>query len=345
MAVTIRDLAKACGLSVSAISKALNGYTDISHQTREQVQQVARDMGYFPNAQARALKTNRSYNIGVMNEVSSRDGLLHSFFASILDGFKKEIEQSGYDMTFLSHRIGAQSVSVLDHCHYRSMDGAILACVDFTDLQTLALGASSVPCVTIDHKLEGCPCVLSDNRDGTAALVRYVASRGHRRIGFVHGGANSVTNARVAGFEFAMKSLDIEIIPELIQTAIYHHPESNRRAIEKLMSLPEPPTCILLTDDYAALGAMDALRERHLQIGKDISVAGYDGIVMGQMLRPRLTTYRQDTKRMGYEAARLLIKRIEHPSLPIPRPIVVQGELIEGETIADIRSCAPPVRE
>lgn len=337
MAVTIKDLAVRCGLSVSAISKALNNYPDISEETRAYVCKVAGEMGYFPNAQARALKTNRSYNIGVVYEIGSRDALQHSVFSSILDGFKSEVEANGYDITFINRNIGAGRLTLLNHCRYRSMDGALIACVDFYNPEVVELSQSEVPCVTIDHLFaNSCACAMSDNRSGVRDLVRYVVDCGHRKIGFVHGEYTAVTDSRMASFYEAMNALGVPVVSEYLAQGLYHNPASNREALKRLMALPEPPTCILLTDDFAALGAMDVLREMGLQIGKDISVAGYDGIAMGQMIHPRLTTYRQDTERVGHEAARLLIRRIDRPNDPIPNPAVVEGTLIEGETVARI---------
>ena len=131
MAITIKDVAARCGLSVSTVSKAFNHYCDISEHTREMVQRTAREMGYFPNAIARALKANRSYNLGVLFVDGSETGLTHDFFAAVLEGFKAEAERCGYDMTFINHHIGRTAMSYLEHCRYRNVDGICLACVDF----------------------------------------------------------------------------------------------------------------------------------------------------------------------------------------------------------------------
>ena len=334
MAVTIRELAQKCGLSVSAISKALNNYPDISEQTREHVRRVAREMGYFPNAQARALKTNRSHNIGVVYELMEQDGLLHSFFASLLDGFKREIERMGYDLTFLHRNVGTMPMSMLDHYRYRGMDGALFACVNFRDPEVLRFLESGVPCVTIDHSTLGkCPCVMSDNRAGMGALVRHVAQSGHRRIGMIYGAKTSVSWERITGFRETMRELGIEVREKYVEEAHYHNPKSNVEAVERMMSHAEPPTCILMTDDYAAIGAMDGLHRMGLRAGENISIAGYDGIAMGQMIRPRLTTYQQDTQWIGKHAARLLIERIQRPELAVPDALFAAGTLIEGETV------------
>ena len=101
MPATIRDLARHCGLSVSAVSKALNGYSDVSDETRQAVMKAAQELDYHPNAHARALKKGRSYNLGVLFSDDSQSGLLHPFFSVVLESFKKEAEAAGYDITFI----------------------------------------------------------------------------------------------------------------------------------------------------------------------------------------------------------------------------------------------------
>ena len=113
MAVTIKDVSAKCGLSISTVSKAFNNYADISLETRELVQRTAREIGYYPNAIARTLKTNRSYNLGVLFQEKRGTGLTHSFFASVLDAFKSAGEKRGYDITFINH--SGKSMSYLEH--------------------------------------------------------------------------------------------------------------------------------------------------------------------------------------------------------------------------------------
>ena len=115
MAVTIKDVAAKCGLSISTVSKAFNNYADISAETREAVQRAAREIGYFPNAIARALKTNRSFNLGVLFQEERGTGLTHPFFATVLEGFKSECQRRGYDITFINHNIGWNGMTYLEH--------------------------------------------------------------------------------------------------------------------------------------------------------------------------------------------------------------------------------------
>ena len=107
-------------------------------------------MGYVPNMAARSMKTNRTYNIGVLFVDERQSGLAHEYFSAVLDSFKVRVEQLGYDITFINRNLGGKTMTYLEHCHYRGVDGAVIACVDFTDPQVIELVNSDVPVVTID---------------------------------------------------------------------------------------------------------------------------------------------------------------------------------------------------
>ena len=129
--VSMKDISETCGVSIATVSKALNGRTDISTSTKERVLEVAKKMGYVPNSSARALKTNRTYNIGVLFADEARSGLTHSYFSPVLDSFRQGVEEKGYDITFLGRHVGKSELSYSEHSKYRGVDGVIVACVDF----------------------------------------------------------------------------------------------------------------------------------------------------------------------------------------------------------------------
>jgi len=336
MAVTIRELSKRCGLSISTVSKALNGYTDISDATKEAVALAAKEIGYYPNAHARALKTKRSYNLGVLFVDDNQSGLTHAFFSFVLESFKKEAERRGYDVTFISHNMGDSTMTYLEHCHYREVDGVCIACIDFLEPEGSQLVNSELPIVTIDHLFNNRIGIQSDNVDGIRQMVEYVYGRGHRKIAFIHGPKSSVTDTRLGSFYRTLAGLRVPVPEEYVLDCEYNDPASVFRATKRLLALPHRPTCILISDDFAALGAYEAIAEAGLQIPADISITGYDGIPMMQLMKPRLTTIRQDTNRIGSEAARKLVEIIESPKTTIPEITVIPCSLIEGETVARI---------
>ena len=336
VAVTIRELSKRCGLSISTVSKALNGYTDISEATREVVSAAAKEIGYYPNAHARALKTKRSYNLGVLSVDDRQSGLTHSYFSTVLESFKKEAERNGYDITFISHNMGDTSMTYLEHCHYREVDGVCIACINFLDAEVAALVNSELPIVTIDHLFNNRTCIQSNNVVGMKSLVEYAYDKGHRKIAYIHGAKSAVTNTRLGSFYRTTEALGLQIPEEYIGECEYNDPASVYTATQKMLSLRNRPTCILVSDDYASLGALEAIGDAGLQIPKDISIAGYDGIALMQMMKPRLTTIRQDTGRIGMEAAQRLVALIESPKTTIPEITVIPCSLVEGETVGEM---------
>ena len=333
--VSMKDIAQRCGVSVATVSKALNGQPDIGEETRSRVEQVARELGYMTNAAARALKTNRTYNLGVLFVDERRSGLAHEYFSTMLESFKVEAESHGYDITFINHNVGGKRTSYLQHCLYRGVDGVVIACVDFSDPQVQELVESGLPLVTVDHVFNNRLAVVSDNVSGLEELVRYVYAKGHRKIAFLHGERTTVTQNRLIGFHRACEDLGLEIPEEYIRECVYHDPERCAKATGEILNLPERPTCIIFPDDFSYIGGMNVLNDRGLRVPEDISVVGYDGIHLAKVLR--LTTYSQNAVKLGAIAAERLISLIEHPKTTPTDRIMVPGELLEGTSVKDIR--------
>lgn len=334
--VSMKDIAQQCGVSVATVSKALNNQQDISDETKEKIQKVAKELGYFTNSSARALKTNRTYNIGVLFVDEQRSGLSHEYFSAVLDSLKIEAENNGYDITFISHNVGNKPITYLQHAKYRGVDGVVIACVNFHDPQVIELVESDVPVVTIDHIFNNRVAVISDNVRGMEELVGYIGEMGHERIAFIHGEQSAVTANRLIGFYRACKKMGIEPDKELVVEGVYHDPNKCEEMTRELLQLPEPPTCIIFPDDYSGLGGLNAIADAGLRIPEDISVAGYDGIRLANVLNPNLTTYRQNTLELGKTAAARLVDVIENPNTALLESTTIPGELIEGASVKNL---------
>ncbi len=332
---TITDIARRLGVSRATVSKALNGAPDISPETAERVRKAAAEMDYLPNATARTLKLGRSNGIGVLFVDKTGSGLSHEYFSRILESIKSESEQRGYDITLITKDIGSFRMDYLDHVNYRRCDGVVIASVDFTDPSVIRLVESDVPTVTLDRIFPGHTAIMSDNATGMASLVRHVYEKGHRRIAFIHGEDTYVTQTRLQAFRAACSALGIPQPDVYLRPGIYHDTAASAKETAFLMRLPDPPTCILYPDDYSYIGGMNELERMGLSVPGDVSAAGFDGIPLGQALRPRLTTYRQDTDRIGRLAAEKLIEEIERPEEYVPEVFTLPGELLPGKTVAE----------
>ena len=331
---TIKDISRACGVSPATVSKALNGYSEISSETVELIRQTAKEMNYSPNAAARLLKTNMSHNIGVLFVDSTRSGLTHEYFSLILNSVKEEAEKLGYDITFISQHIGGEEVSFLEHCRYRRCDGVVIACVDFENEGVIELVKSDVPVITIDYTFDNTSCILSDNIEGMKNLTSYLLDAGHREIAFIHGETNSVTEKRLNGFYRAMEQYGVPVRDELVIEGQYHRPDVAGELTAKLLEMPDPPTAIMYPDDFSYLGGIAEIRNRGLSVPEDVSAAGYDGINLASVIQPALATWRQNAEEIGRRSVQKLVETIEHRKTSEAEQISVAGELLQGYSVS-----------
>ncbi|MBR6326825.1 MAG: LacI family DNA-binding transcriptional regulator [Lachnospiraceae bacterium] len=329
---SMKDISEVCGVSIATVSKALNDHTDIGEKTKQHIREVAKQLGYSPNAAAKALKTRRSYNLGILFVDKANNGLTHEHFSLVLDFFKQKVESKGYDITFISTNT-INHASYLEHAKYRGFDGVLIACVDFDDPEVKELAASDIPMVTVDYAFPNHTTVISNDEQGIRDLLNYCYQMGHRRIAYVYGGASSVTDKRLGAFRRTAAELGLDLPEEYLLASEYRKTDPNRERTLQLLALPKPPTCIFYPDDFAALGGIDAITTRGLRIPDDISVVGYDGVRWTRHLTPHLTTLRQNAELIGTTAAEKLIETIEHPKESKVAQIIIDGKVYVGGSV------------
>lgn len=332
--VTIKTISERCGVSVAAVSKALNGQPGIGPEKAELVRRTAREMGYFPNIAARTLKTRRSYNIGIVFQ----NQLAHEFFSIVLESIRDELNLKGYDITLLSEGSG-RGTGVYERAQQRQCDGVVIIQAGWDErriAEARRLAEGEIPVVSIDCVYNGCAAVVSDNVGSLQEIVRYLYGLGHRRIAFIHGENYEVTRQRLAGFYRGCRDCGIAVPDEYVIPARYHEPQDSGRAAQTLMGLEERPTCILFPDDICYLGGLTAIEAMGLSVPEDVSCFGYDGIRMAGVLRPALATYCQNAQGIGKEAVRQLVSAIEEPKCFIPQTVTVTGAIQPGGTVRDL---------
>ena len=333
---TIKMLADKCGLSISAVSKALNHRPGIGAQKAEMVRRMAREMGYYPNAAARTLKSHRSHNLGILY----RNNLAHEFFSTVLEGVHSQAEQLGYDITFLNNDPAPSRMSYYDHARQRQCDGVIIVESSFSQEAVIQLMESEIPVVTIDHSVAGHSAILGDNIRAMEEIVSYLCRMGHSQIAIIHGEPGGVTDVRLEGFRRGCLACGLSIPSEYFISAHYHNVDSAAQATRELLALPQRPSCILYPDDISYLGGMAQIEQQGLSIPRDISCFGFDGIFLAGALRPRLTTYKQDSDGMGRRAAREIITAIEQAENYSPRIVTVCGSIQYGDTVRNLNDAA-----
>ena len=329
--VTIKMIAQECGLSIAAVSKALNHQPGISQEKAEWVRKTAREMGYFPNAAARTLKTNRTKNIGIVFQ----NGLAHELFSQVLEAIRDVAEARDYDVTFLS-RAGNTGKSYYEHAKRRQCDGVIIAQGLYDKNELSQLAESDIPVVSIDQIFGGKTAIVSDNAKSMEEIVDYLYGLGHRRIAMIHGEDGEVTRLRLAGFRRACRKYGIELPEEYVIPARFREPKDSGQATRRLLAMEQRPTCILYPDDISYLGGLTEIESQGLSVPNDISCFGYDGIRLSGLLRPSLATYHQGAQEIGRRAAEELISAIEDPKYYVPQIVTVEGCVQPGGTVKDL---------
>lgn len=333
--VTIQELSKQCGVSVSTVSKALNGYADISERTKKKVLNAAKELGYYPNSNARALKLKKTYNIGVLFQTQLPMGFRNDYFAYVFSAFREAASKKGYDITFIEQNIGKQNMSFLEHSMYRNFDGVCIINTRYNESEIGSLLEADIPRITIDYPDNNIASITSDNYHGMCNLMQYIIDCGHTRIGYIHGEDCYVSALRKKAYIDTLRRNHIPFHTEYLVEGVYRKIEDAEQKSNQLLSLEELPTCIIAPDDHSATGVANAIYKS--KIGIDISVAGFDGLYPCYVLGKRLTTIQQKTEEIGEMAANKLIAQIENEAGELMQTQVISCNLIAGESVSKLK--------
>lgn len=333
MPVNIRDIAKAAGVSVATVSKALNGYSTVNAATREKIRRIADEMQYHPNAAARSLVGQRSMTIGVFLTT----GLANPFFASVLGGIDRALKDRGYDLIYLAGAHAEEpGYSLVRHSRSRNVEGLLIFGMQENEMDFGELIDSELPAVFIDMEMQGehIGMISSDNAEAIRTAVQHLAKLNHRRIAFISGLAGTFpARVRQQGFLQGMAEQGLTCRPEYLMAGDFSR-ESGYEAMSRLLSLPERPTAVVCSSDASAVGALEAASEHGLSVPGDFSIVGFDDVEAARSVRPALTTIRQDMEGIGYRAIGLLDDLIRGEELSEKR-LILPTEWVERD------SCGP----
>ncbi len=338
--VTIYDIAKKVGCASSTVSRALGDVPGVKEQTKKKILEAARELEYVPDYTAKNLKTKRSWNIGVIMYAGDMIGLTHYLFADILNSFAEVIESENYDLTLVSRNLVMSNKSLLAHCKSKHFDGVFIVCGDFSTQPIKELLESNIPLVAVDYynsDEKNIHCVTSDNRRKMFDLTDYVLSMGHKNIVYITGRDIFVTEERVKGFKAALKANGLRLDDSMLLAADYYNLDKCYDVVKQVLSRKNRPTAIFMPDDYSAISAYDAAREMGLSIPEDVSIVGFDGLEICAKLYPPMTTVKQDTKKLGGDAANILLDLINEKNLEEQYLHVVKGALIKGGSVANCK--------
>jgi LacI family transcriptional regulator len=314
MSVTIEDISRQLGISVSTVSKALNAYPDVAEGTRQRVLAAARDLDYHPSAAARNLRRGRADKIGLL--LNNPISFLSEYISEVMAGMALSAETYGQNLVLYTTAV--QYPDELKRiCRGREVDGLILIFAPSPEAVAV-LEEEKMPFIVFGRRVEqpGVSFVAPDNRAGAYALTQHLLAQGHKRIGFTtRPELGLVSDDRFAGYQQALAEAGLPLDRELVvPTAI--EPLSGYKAMTTFLDLDQPPTAVFAFYDLMAVDALDAAQARGLRVPQDVAVAGFDGLRSSLLTKPRLTTVQQPLSLMGRRAMELLLSRIEDNQQP-----------------------------
>ncbi len=313
-AVTIKDIAKALGLSTSTVSRALRDSYEISPQTKQLVKDYAREINYRPNPIALSLKEKRSRSIGVMVcEIAN------SFFSQVIDGIESIAYNKGYNIIISqSHESYEREVFDLQYLSSRSIDGLLISVStetqDFGHLK--ALHAKGFPIVFYDRIVHDIAThkVIADNFTGAYDIITHLIGNGYRRIANIANSSYlSIAQDRTAGYQQALADHAIGLDKNLVKYCthggmIYKELE---QALDQLFKLKPRPDAIFAASDKLTTGCLRYLQSKKIRVPEDIALAGFSNSELTELLNPSLTIIKQPAFEMGQLAINLLLELIE----------------------------------
>lgn len=329
--MNIKTIAAMAGVSIATVSKIINNYSDVGEETRQRVLKIMEETGYRPSSSAKTLATKKSSLIGVVFAGKLNSDLNHPIFVKVINAFKKQIGQLGYDLLFFSNENFFEAKEdYLARCRHFQVDGCIIIAGDNVEPSIAALDQSDIPCIGIDIAMSGgnSTYLMSDNAKISAKVVEHFYMQGYREIGLLGIDRQSgVKSIREAAFVESLKSFGLSLRPEWRLMSADYSMEGGYRAMKELLASGGPlPKALFAVTDLLAFGVMRALKEHGLRIPEDMALVGCDDIDACLYSDPPLTTVRQDTEKMGRLAALMLFDMINHQI--DPSAIVVESELI-----------------
>lgn len=325
--ITIKEIAEMLDISTTTVSNVIHGKTgEVSQKTVERVQELLKKYEYVPNINARNLAQNQSKIIGVAIK-ARRDKYMNilsdPFFGPLLGAIESEVHRQGY---FMMIYISGEINELMGYVSTWNADGLILSGMTQDDFVRVR-GRYKKPLVLIDsyvpREFSKYANIGLEDKRGAYEMTRYLISQGHKKIGVVTDNLEGVDYYRYQGFEEAMKEAGISASEDSL---ILLNPSQEERetSLEEIYGVLPRFTALFCMSDYYAAMVMNYLYDRGVKVPEDISVTGYDDNIIGQMVRPALTTVHQDIEEKGTLAAETLARMIDGEELYQDRKLPVR---------------------
>lgn len=304
--VRLKDVAAACGLSVTQVSRALNGKSDVNPDTRDMVVQKAAEIGYVKNLNAQSLSAKQSSQIAVIVRGLSQNGKDTTFIIDTIRGINKFASQNDFETVV--HFVEHPPDSYENYCRQRGVGGMVIFNISYKEPAFTRLMESDFPCVTIDIPIEGRRkgCVVINNTYYASLAVQQLINAGRKKIALIGGNEQSFVEVeRRSGYELALRQAGIEPLPGLFANGYYDHEGARQAALLLLQANPDIDGLFCMSDTMA-VGALAAACSLGYSVPKQLSIFGFDGFDVAEYARPAISTIAQDNLKKGYLAAKLL---------------------------------------
>ncbi|MFC7322014.1 LacI family DNA-binding transcriptional regulator [Halobacillus campisalis] len=316
---TIKHIASQAGVSVTTVSRALNGYSDVNAETRKKIEQVAKELNYSPNSLARSLVKNQSETLGLLVSGFNKESVKDGFTVEVMSGINSYIAETQYDLVLFNTDSSKQRKKTYTQlCKERRVDGVILQGIKTDDPYLEEVMESDIPCVFIDIPVSSkhVGYVSTDNVEGARNAVLHLLELGHRNIGMINGHKQAfVSKERLEGYKQALLEYGISFKDQLVKDGSFGEKEAYRETMSLLKEQPDV-TSVFCASDLMAIGAISAAKQLNYCVPEDLSVVGYDDIPLSSYISPSLTTISQDKFALGYNAAEMLVKMLKYQQPP-----------------------------
>lgn len=341
--ITIKDIARICGVGVSTVSRAINNHPDISSETRKQIQQVIAEYGYIPNNSARNLKRTESNAVAILTK-----GIANPVFSQMYKVFDEKLKRNHLSMILQHVNHEEDEVAVaLELIKEKRLKGIIFLGFNYQHLEgeidkiSVPFVLSTVGMIAEDPHLERYSHVTVDDKKESYKATQYLIERGHKDIAIIlaEEQSSSVGKLRLDGYLQALQDNGITVNPKLIGTVYddmeHYSMENGYMTTKRLLRSGEKFTAVYATSDVFAAGVYRALMEAGLHVPEDVSVMGYDGIEMGDYLYPKLTTMAQPVEKLALATCELLHDLMDDQCTN--KTLVFEGKLCEKESVKNLK--------
>ena len=334
--MTLKRIAQDAGVSLAAVSLAVNGRPGVSDETRERVQAVARKLGYTP----RRAQPGRTHLLGLVVENLPLPVLQDIFYAEVIGGMSAAVQAGGHGLMLHTLKASEDVPAALSALRERSGGLLLLGGGDITDDCIRQLACTGVPFVLVDNYVIGekYDSVLPDNFSAGQTATNHLIELGHRRIALLEGPRKYKTlTDRLKGYLGALNEAGIPIDPGAMIKPISGTSKKGYLQMRQLLDSGDAPTGVVAISDKTAFGAMEAIREAGLRIPRDISIVGIDDVVESRHMLPPLTTVHIPKREFGRAAIEKLLRRIAEPNA-LPSKTVLYTELVVRGTTGPPRT-------